>query len=198
MKKRFTALLIAALMLTGTLSGCGNKDKTEETTDTSAVSVTDTTTAATTSPDTSSQVQADASAPLDEIITNIYSVKDSGLMVQTTPIDLTDADALKSYTGLTDASKLKEASASEPMIGSQAYSIVLVRVNDKADAASVAKDIMANINTAKWICVCANDTSAAVSGDLVMFVMLDNALELKASDFTDAFISLYGGETVTK
>lgn len=141
-----------------------------------------------------------AEPELSEIIEALYAVKPSGIgSLVTLELDLTDADAVAYNTGLTDVSKLAEVCISEPMIGSQAYSLVLARVNDPADAESVARDILANIDPAKWICVCADDMAAAVSGDLVLFVMIDeNFDEMNASDFTDAFLSLYGGSAVAK
>jgi hypothetical protein len=56
---------------------------------------------------------------------------------------------------------------------------------------------MDNIDTAKWICVSADDTAAAYSGDLVLFVMVDEYNEeLSARPFVDAFLSIYGGTAV--
>ncbi len=141
-----------------------------------------------------------AEPELDAVIEAIYAVKDTGLSsMMTTALDLSDADSVAYFTGLTDVSKIAGISVSEPMIGSQAYSLILARVNDPADAESVAREIMENIDPAKWICVSADDMAAAVSGDLVLFVMIDSNFEDKnASDFTDAFLSLYGGSAVSK
>ena len=61
-----------------------------------------------------------------------------------TAVDLSSSDSVSYYLGLTDASKLKEAYYSEALIGSQAYSLVVVRANSAKDAASVALLVMAN------------------------------------------------------
>ena len=56
-------------------------------------------------------------------------------------IHLTSEDglwAIKSYTGLEDASSITEAAAFEPMMGSMAFSMVMVRVAPDADIKSVA------------------------------------------------------------
>ena len=39
------------------------------------------------------------------------------------PVDLNDMDSLNYYTGLSDASKIKDVAVSEAMTGSQAYSL---------------------------------------------------------------------------
>ncbi len=129
---------------------------------------------------------------LEEIINKIYENKPTELPLMTMPIDTADADALAAYTGLSDASLVKEAAFSESMIGSQAYSMVLVRVNDAAKAESVAQTMLDNINPAKWICVEADDMDAAVYGDLVLFMMIHSELGA-AADYVAAFKTVCGG-----
>ncbi len=129
---------------------------------------------------------------LEEIINKIYEAKPTELPLMNMPVDTADADALAAYTGLTDASLVKEAMFSESMIGSQAYSMVLVRVNDAAKAAEVAQAMMDNINPAKWICVEADDVDAAVYGDLVLFMMIHSELGA-AADYVAAFKTVCGG-----
>ena len=89
-----------------------------------------------------------------------------------------------------DYEVLSGAVVSESMIGSQAYSLVLVRVNDPAKAEETAQAILDGVNPAKWICVQADDLDAAVSGDLVLFVMIGSQL---AADLIGAFKTLCGG-----
>ncbi len=128
---------------------------------------------------------------LEEIINKIYENKPTELPLMTMPVDTADADALAAFTGLTDPSLVKEAAVSESMIGSQAYSMVLVRVNDAAKAEEVAQQMMDNINPAKWICVEADDVDAAVYGDLVLFMMLHSELGA-AADYVAAFKTVCG------
>ena len=97
------------------------------------------------------------------------------------------------YTGLSDASALSGAVVSESMMGSQAYSLVLARVNDPAKAEETARAILDGVNPAKWICVQADDLDAAVSGDLVLFVMIGSQFDLPAADLIGAFKTLCGG-----
>ena len=115
------------------------------------------------------------------------------------PVDLTDTSedglwALKNYTGLESADKLSDAAVYEPMTGSQAFSLVLVRVKDPADAKSVAQQMRANIDPVKWICATADDIKAAGYGDTVLFIMLDKDLGKTAQSYVDAFKELCGGK----
>lgn len=129
------------------------------------------------------------SGSLSDLVDKIYAEKDSGLRVMTLDVDLTNPDTLKSYTGLDSADKVKEAVVSEAMIGSQAYSLVLVRVNDAADVKDVADAMKEGINPAKWICVCADDLQVVTSGDVACLIMVDPELSdtVTSQEIVDAF-----------
>ena len=75
------------------------------------------------------------------------------LPLETTELDLSDGDMFTAVTGLADSDKVKEAAYSESMMGSQAYSLVVVRVKQSKYAADVADEMLNGINPAKWICV---------------------------------------------
>ena len=130
-----------------------------------------------------------------EIISMIYEKKPVDLDLETDTLDLSDADAVKLIAGLSSTDGIKEISVSEPMMGSQAYSMVLVRVSDSANAASVAQTMKDNINPRKWICVEADDIKAASKGDLALFFMVDSefADTVTASEIMEAFKSVCGG-----
>ncbi|MGM9604960.1 MAG: hypothetical protein ACI3XG_07830 [Faecousia sp.] len=132
----------------------------------------------------------------EEIIAKIYEVHQPlKLNVVSMELDLTDADAVAYNTGLESADKLGAAWVSEPMMGSQAYSLVVARVKDAADAPQVAKDIYDKVNTAKWICVEADTKTAAYSGDVVMFFMVGSQFAESATVDTmlEAFKTVCGG-----
>lgn len=133
---------------------------------------------------------------LPEIIDKIYEVKNTNLSLVTMEVDVTNPDDLPYYTGLTDASKIKGVAVSESAFGSQAYSLVLVRLNDAADAEEVAGLMKDNIDTRKWICVEADDVRVAAYGDVVMFIMTSTEFEDSASavELVEAFKSVCGGE----
>ena len=113
------------------------------------------------------------------------------------PVDLTDTSedglwAIKSFTGLDSAEKLNEVAVYEPMMGSMAFSMVLVRVNDAAEAQAVGQQMSDNIDTRKWVCVEANEKIVVGSGDVVMLIMLNSELGLTAQSFVDAFVEIVG------
>ncbi len=101
---------------------------------------------------------------------------------------------LKSFTGLSSAEKLSDIAVYEPLTGSQAFSLVLVRVKNAADAKPVAQQMKDNIDPRKWICAGADQVMAAGYEDVVLFVMVDSALGKTAQSYVDAFAQLCGGQ----
>lgn len=110
---------------------------------------------------------------LSALIKELYVGKEETLppSVNTTIVDVTDANAVKSATGLDNGDNLQFLAVSEPMISSQAYSLVLAKVKDGVDANEVTKAMSEKINPAKWICVSAEKIYATNSGDVVCLVM---------------------------
>ncbi len=141
---------------------------------------------------------------LSQLCSKIYETNPLELMVMTegADIDLTDADSLSYYLGVSTAEDFKEAIFSETMMGSQAYSLVLARVSDTAKIEEIKKAVFENIDTRKWICVEANQVRVVSSADLIMLVMVDSTFgETIADDLVSAFSTNVGeltGETLKK
>lgn len=91
--------------------------------------------------------------------------------LQNEAVDVADNDFIQYYTGLENGTNLEYVVTSEPMISSQAYSLVLAKVKNGVDANSVAKEMSEKVNTSKWICVSAEKLYATSSGDIVFLVM---------------------------
>ena len=133
-----------------------------------------------------------------EIIEKIYAQKP----VEFAPMTLTPDDPelgamwdWNYYTGLADGSKIKEAAVTEPMIGSIAFSMVVLRVNEGEDVKAVAQEMKDNINTRKWMCVEAGELQVVGYGDVVMLIMVVEAFDSIASqDFVDAFKTVCGAD----
>jgi hypothetical protein len=140
--------------------------------------------------------QDTADKDLLKIIDKIYEIKEPGLKLANTLIDLSNTDSIKYYTGLSDSSKIKEIAASETMIGSQAYSLVLVQLNDASDAEKVAKDMLNGIDPRKWICVGADDLQVVSHDDVIMLFMVSSTLEEKVTSrqIVDAFKEVCDGK----
>ena len=149
-------------------------------------------------PEEAAPADSALSATLDEI----YKVKDPGLMLATTAVNLSDANWTRYYTGLEsdNSGKLDAAVASEAAIGSQAYSLVLARVKDAADAPAVAQAMLDGIDPVKWVCVQANDIRAVTSGDTVLLVLVDSQLSdaVTADEIVAAYKSVCGGKLDTE
>lgn len=164
--KRILAMTLALLLLLPVFSGCSAKEETA----------------------------APIELSLTELVDKIYEIKDPGIGVMTIPVELSDAAALKSYTGLDSAADITEAVASEAAISAQAYSMVLVRLKDAANAASVAEAMKSGIDQRKWICVEADDLRVVACGDVVLLIMVSSELSdsVTADSIVDAFASACG------
>lgn len=131
-------------------------------------------------------------AELSALVDSVYANYEVPIMTFTSAVDLSDASWAKQYTGLDDVSQVEAAVASEAAIGSQAYSLVLVRVAEGADAAAIADEMAAGINPAKWICAQADDIMVGAAGRVAMLVMVDSGLEIPAQSIADAFVAAAG------
>ena len=167
MKKFISVILMAALALS-LFAACGKTDDAPKGADLSGETV-------------------------EALVNKIYESKMPEFALMTMPVDLADAEMVAWQTGISDPALLKEAVISESMMGSQAYSLVMVRVNDAAKAEEVAQMMLDNIDPRKWICVAADDIDAAIYGDLVLCVMIDSQFGLPAADFIGAFKTIAGG-----
>ena len=136
---------------------------------------------------------------MDENAAKIMELAPVEFMAGPMPVDLADTSedgkwALQYYTGLSSADSITDVAVYEPMMGSQAFSLVLVRTAEGADAKAVAQEMKDNIDPRKWICVGADEIMAAGYADTVMFIMLDSQLGLSAQTYADAFAQIAGGE----
>ena len=115
------------------------------------------------------------------------------------PVDLSDTSedgkwALSYFTGLSDAAKITDVCVMEPMMGSQAFSLVMARIAEGQDAKAVAQEMKDNIDPRKWICVGADEIMAAGYGDTVLFIMVDSQMGLSAQSYVDAFQEICGAD----
>lgn len=133
----------------------------------------------------------------EQIIEKIYAAhteKEMKLPLMTMELDLQDADAVSYNLGLDSGDRLSAAAISEPMMG-QAYSLIVARVKDAADAEQLAKDLYEKVDTNKWICVEADTKTAAFYGDVVMFFMVNStfAESATAESIGQAFNTICNG-----
>ncbi|WP_300706456.1 hypothetical protein [uncultured Desulfovibrio sp.] len=182
MKLNKTSLLALALAASISLAACGALAS-EESTDTPAPTATpEASTPEDSSESTGDMGVAEVAEPdseLSALVDSIYEAYPVELMMmQTTAIDLDDESWLTYNTGLTaEQAELVDAGVkSESLTGSQAYSLVLLRVKDAADAQTVADAMLENIDPAKWVCVMADQQRVVTFDDKVLFVMASSEL----------------------
>ena len=137
-----------------------------------------------------SNLNINSANDLTALIDQIYAgVTQEMPALQTMPIETTDADMFNMFTGLDSAENIEYVVVSEPMMSSQAYSLVLLKVKNGADADSIAKTMNENINTSKWVCVTAEKVYSVASGDVVCLVM---ASEERAKPVFESFKTIAG------
>lgn len=169
--KKLLAIILAASILACNFTACGKNGGSNDT-----------------------QSTAPAGTP-EEIIEAIYAEKSVNLNLMTTAVDLQSADSVQYNLGLEDASGISEAAVSEPMMGSQAYSLVVARVKDAADTENIANVMLNGIDQRKWICVEADSLKVMTRDNLVLLFMVDSAFAdtVTVDEIEDAFTTVCGG-----
>lgn len=149
-------LLLVMITMTMSLTGCGEKNVEGELTD------------------IMEDVYKEMYASIDEeerpMLTTVNVLEKTE--------DMTDEDveaAVEYAIGTTDI-KYKEIYESKPMIGSLAYSVVLVRMEENADIEDAKTKIKENVDPRKWICaeVEKDDVIVKSKGDLIILIMVEN------------------------
>jgi len=177
--KKLIALLLALVMVTAVFAGC-NKENTEDEGGAAAA-------------------KTPIADNMETVVNTIIEKNPVEFMGGLMPVDLADTTedgvwAIKSYTGLQSAEGLTDIAVYEPMMSSMAFSMVLVRVDDAANAKTVAQEMNDNIDTRKWGCVEADELIVVGYCDVIMLIMLDSDLGLTAQSFVDAFKTVCPGE----
>ncbi len=79
----------------------------------------------------------------------------------------------------------EEGLVSESMIGTRAYSMILIRAKNENDAEKLEKQIMKSVDPAKWICVQAESIDGDTNDNLLLVIMgekKENKIMLEAFD----------------
>ena len=114
---------------------------------------------------------------LEEMIEKIYEGIPPDEMPNVENIDVLEMapDNITYYIGTTDI-EYEEILASEPMMSSIAYSVVLVRMKDGADIEDAKTKIKESVDPRKWWCVEVPEDDVIVKskGDLIILIMVEN------------------------
>ena len=116
---------------------------------------------------------------LEDIMESVYSDVYTGLADDEKPmlgnINVSEdmQDNIAYYIGTEDI-EYEEILASEPMMGSIAHSVVLVRMKENADIEAAKKAIKENIDPRKWICVEVPEDKVIVEskGNVIILIMV--------------------------
>lgn len=130
-----------------------------------------------------------------ELIEKLYEnvTVELSLMTETMEGALADAEMFTYMTALETSEGVTDAAVSLPMMGSQAYHVVLVRAESAEKAAELAQAMYDNADMARWVCVQATEKQAVVCGDLALFVMLDPQYGVNSDQIVEAFTTVCGG-----
>ena len=143
--KKILAIIMAATLAISMVA-CGSKDDSGET----------------------AQSNGTPSGTLSEIMEKIKDVPSLG--IETMEAEMT-ADDWEYHTKIT-MPKGAEGMVSDAMIGSQAHSIVLIRLPKDADGDAIVNELLAKNSEgpSKWICVEAEKVEVVRRGDIILFV----------------------------
>lgn len=109
---------------------------------------------------------------MKEMFKTIYSKLGEKLPnLETQEISIEDETQVKAYTGLKSNKDIEKIVVSEPLMSSQAYSAVTVKVKSGANIEEIKKEMLENINMSKWICVSAEKMYITNNGNTIFMVM---------------------------
>ena len=130
-----------------------------------------------------------------DLMTKLYEnvTVELALMTETMETSLSDAEMFAYLTGLENNEGVADAAVSLPMMGAQAYHVVMVRAESNEKAAELAQYLFDNSDMARWVCVQATEKQAVVCGDLAFFVMLDPQYGVTCDQLVEGFTTVCGG-----
>jgi len=118
------------------------------------------------------EVKIETVEQMKEIFSNIYEkLGDELPSIDTQEIDVADEEMVKLFTGLKSNKNVEALVVSEPMMSSQAYSAVLVKVTEDANIEEMKKEMMNNIDVRKWICVSAEKVYVTNCENVIFLIM---------------------------
>lgn len=164
MKKKITAIMMAGAMAASVLAGCGQTGRGV------------------------SDVKLEGSC--QDILQKVYDnaeldadLKEAMQYYQTTAIDPESEE----YVLGTDDVDYTDSVYSAPMMSSVAYQCVVLRLEADEDVEEAKRDLLENAERSKWVCVEAESVVVENVGDVVLYVMADEAT---AEAVKTAFLSL--------
>ena len=92
----------------------------------------------------------------------------------TEEINLKESELVESLTGLKSTDDINTLVVSEPVMGSQALEVAVIKTKEKTDNEAMMQNIKDNVDMSRWICVSAEKLYIVNSGDVIFMVMADS------------------------
>ena len=119
-------------------------------------------------------VKIESGKDMKSMLKSIYSEnKDVLPELETEEIDVSNSDLVTSYTGIQSTGNVESLVVLEPVMSSQAYSAVALKVKSNANIETVKEEILNNVDMRKWICVSAEKLYVTNYNNIIFFVMSD-------------------------
>ena len=119
-------------------------------------------------------VKIESEKDMKSVLKSIYSKnKDVLPELETQEIDVSNSDLVTSYTGIQSTENVESLVVLEPLMSSQAYSAVALKVKSNANIETVKEEILNNVDMGKWICVSAEKLYVTNYNNIIFFVMSD-------------------------
>ena len=116
----------------------------------------------------------------------------------TEEINLKESELVESLTGLKSTDDINTLVVSEPVMGSQALEVAVIKTKEKADITSMMQNIKDNVDMSRWICVSAEKLYIVNSGDVIFMVMADSDWAKSIYDEFVKYMDNKVGETLEK
>ena len=116
----------------------------------------------------------------------------------TEEINLKESELVESLTGLKSTDDINTLVVSEPVMGSQALEVAVIKTKEKADITSMMQNIKDNVNMRRWICASAEKLYIVNSGDVIFMVMADSDWAKSIYDEFVKYMDNKVGETLEK
>lgn len=109
---------------------------------------------------------------MQNMLNTIYASEKVELpALETTIIDVADEMQVTTFTGLKSNENVESLIVSMPFINAQAYSLAVVKVNEKADVEKMKQEMLENIDMRRWICVSAEKLYITNYENIIFLVM---------------------------
>lgn len=119
-------------------------------------------------------VKIESEKDMKSMLKSIYSEnKDVLPELEPEEIDVSNSDLVTSYTGIQSTGNVESLVVLEPLMSSQAYSAVALKVKSNANIETVKEEILNNVDMRKWICVSAEKLYVTNYNNIIFFVMSD-------------------------